>query len=64
MLRVILWKLRAVSDDSAVNKLLMGHCSLFGGVMKTDFNNNLRLFLVAMLEGTGNIVASETSRVV
>jgi hypothetical protein len=43
----MLWKLHAVSDDdSAVNKLLMEHCSLFGGVTKADFGN-LRLFLIA-----------------
>ena len=41
MLCLILWKLHAVSDDSAVNKLLMGHCSLFAGVMKADFGNLL-----------------------
>jgi hypothetical protein len=46
MLCLILWKLLAVSDDSAVNKILMGHCSLFGGVWKVGFDN-VRLFLIA-----------------
>jgi hypothetical protein len=45
MLCEILWKLLAVSDESAVNKLLMGHCSLFAGVLKSGCGN-LALFLI------------------
>jgi len=60
MLCLTLWKLHAVSDDdSTVNKLLMEHCSLFGGVTKADFSN-LRLFLTAGLCFLlGNSPASE-----
>jgi len=35
-----------VSDECAVNKPLMGYCSLSGGVMQADFDN-LPLFFIA-----------------